>query len=90
MENMFKIEPVQEKSKQKELCDIFSVEYREEYFSYIMFDIESGDLMGFSQFEIKSESGYISDIREIKGGSDNEAMFILGRQTTFSDSRISR
>jgi hypothetical protein len=45
-----------------------------------MFDIDSGDIMGMSQFEI-GEYGYIFDLREPDGHDDFEAMFILGRQT---------
>ena len=78
---MFKIEPVQEKIQQIYLCDLFGVEYREDFFAYLMYDLESGEPMGFSQFEINCGEGYISDIREAKDRSDGEAMFILGRQT---------
>jgi hypothetical protein len=37
--------------------------------------------MGFSQFEISGEFGYIKDLRPRIGYSDFEAMFILGRAT---------
>ena len=78
---MFKITPIQDKSRQKEICEILSVTYRENAFAYLMFDVESGDIMGMSQFEILGESGMIYDIKEREGLSDDEAMFILGRQT---------
>ncbi len=78
---MFKIEPVQDKSKQKELCDLFSAEYNEDFFGYYMYDINTLAAMGFSQFEINGDSGYIKDLRSPKGEFDREAMFILGRQT---------
>ena len=77
---MFKITPVQDKARQAELCAMCGAEYREEAFCYVMFDIESGEVMGMSQFEI-GEAGYIYDLRETPGRSDFEAMFILGRQT---------
>ena len=77
---MFKITPIQEKSRQKEICDIFGVEFRPDCFGYIMYDIDTEKLMGFSQFEILSE-GYIYDLLPINGSDDFEAMFILGRQT---------
>lgn len=77
---MFKITPIQEKTRQNEICSICGAEFRPEAFAYQMFDIESGELMGMSQFEI-GESGYIYDIKEVQGRDDFEAMFILARQT---------
>ena len=37
--------------------------------------------MGFSQFEISGDFGFISDLKEPAGKSDFEAMFILARAT---------
>jgi len=78
---MFKITPVQEKTRQKELCEFFGIEYLESYFAYYMFDMDSGEAMGLTQFEIRAEVGYINDFVSAPGINDNEAMFILGRQT---------
>ena len=78
---MFKIEPIQDKSRQKELCEAFEIEYNEDFFGYYMYNLNTGVPMGMSQFEINGESGYIKDIVEYKGLNDGEAMFILGRQT---------
>lgn len=78
---MFKIEPVQDKSRQKELCQLFDVEFKEDYFAYYMYDVDTLEPMGMSQFEIRGESGYISEIVPWKNTDDREAMFILGRQT---------
>lgn len=77
---MFKITPIQEKAKQEELCDLFGIEFRPEAFAYIMFDIDTNELMGMTQFEI-GEVGYIYNIKEANGRDDFEAMFILARQT---------
>ena len=77
---MFKITPIQEKTRQKEICEIFGAEFRPEAFGYIMYDIDTDALMGFSQFEILTE-GYIYDLLPAEGTDDFEAMFILGRQT---------
>ena len=77
---MFKITPVQSKDEQITLCRTCGAEYREGAFAYIMFDIDTGDVMGMSQFEI-GEYGYIYDIKEAPGKNDFEAMFILARQT---------
>ena len=77
---MFKITPIQQKIRQKEICELCGAEFRTEAFAYQMFDIDSGEIMGMSQFEI-GECGYIFDLREPEGHDDFEAMFILGRQT---------
>ena len=83
---MFKITPVQSKDEQIALCQTCGAVYREGAFAYIMFDIDSGDVMGMSQFEI-GDAGYIFDLLEAPLRDDFEAMFILGRQTmNFIDS----
>ena len=84
---MFKIEPIQDKAKQEELCKLFNIEYDIDLFGYYMYDLETQEPMGISQFEISGESGYIKDLAEYKDRNDYEAMFILGRQTmNFIDS----
>ena len=77
---MFKITPIQDKAKQKEICEICGAEFRDDAFAYQMFDLDSGEIMGMTQFEI-GEVGYIYDIKEAPGRDDFEAMFILSRQT---------
>lgn len=77
---MFKITPIQDKSEQIEICKLCSAQYRENCFGYKMFDMETGEIMGISQFEI-SKHGYIYDLRPRNNLEDYEAMFILGRQT---------
>ena len=78
---MFKITPIQNKARQEEICALFGVPYRPMAFAYILFDHDSGDVMGMSQFEILTGEGYIYELKEAPDSSDNEAMFILGRQT---------
>lgn len=78
---MFKITPIQTKSRQEDICKLFGVTYRPLAFAYILYDHDSGDVMGMSQFEILSGEGYIYDLRQAPDSDDNEAMFILGRQT---------
>ena len=78
---MFKITAIQDKTRQKEICELCGVEFREDSFAYLLYDIEDGHTMGMSQFEILGERGYIFDLRSAPGVSDFEAMFILGRQT---------
>ncbi len=77
---MFKITPIQDKARQKQICDVCGAELREDFFAYEMYDCDSLELMGMSQFQI-GDVGYISDLREVEGRNDSEAMFILGRQT---------
>ncbi len=77
---MFKIEPIQDKEKQREICLACGAVYRADAFAYQMYDIDSGEIMGMSQFEI-GKMGYIFDLREAPESSDFEAMFILARQT---------
>ena len=77
---MFKITPIQDKVKQNEICKLCGAIFRPDAFAYQMFDVDSGEIMGMSQFEI-GESGYIFDIKEAPRKNDFEAMFILARQT---------
>ena len=78
---MFKIAPINSKEEQKRIAEVLGCTYKPDYFAYTMNDVESGELMGFSQFEISEDGGYIADLREPEGRGDVEAMFILGRQT---------
>ena len=77
---MFKITPIQEKERQREICETCGAAFRQDALAYQMIDINSGDLMGMSQFEIGNE-GYIFDLKEAPSHEDFEAMFILGRAT---------
>ena len=77
---MFKITPIQTKDEQERICRDINAEFRPDAFAYKMYDLESGEIMGMSQFEI-SDVGYIFDIKEAPGRDDFEAMFILARQT---------
>ena len=77
---MFKITPIQDKSRQSEVCLACGVEFKPEAFAYQMFDIDTEKIMGIAQFEI-GEHGYIYDLRPALNIDDFEAMFILGRQT---------
>ena len=78
---MFKISPINDKNFQAECAKLCGAEFKPDYFAYSMINIETGELMGFSQFEITANGGYISDLKSRIGYSDFEAMFILGRST---------
>ena len=78
---MFKITPVQTKEEQRQIANSLGVTYFESDFAYKMFDLESDELLGFSQFEIVGPFGVLHTLAEPKDKNDFEAMFILGRQT---------
>ena len=69
---MFKISPINDKNTQRKYAELCGAEYKENYFAYSMIDDTSGDLMGFSQFEITEKGGFISDIRALIGTFDYE------------------
>ena len=78
---MFKITPIQDSDMQKEYARLCNSPYRTGTFAYAMYDAETLAPMGFSQFEIKEDGGWLLDLRPVEGSNDFEAMFILGRQT---------
>ena len=78
---MFKISPVQDESIALEVARICEISRIPGAFVYQMRDIESDELMAISQFEILGSSAVIYDIRAVKGLDDDEAMFILARQS---------
>ena len=78
---MFKIVPIQNPEEQIKIAVLCGGTYRKGFFGYVMLEVETGEVMGFSQFEITGDTGYISDIKERIGNDDFEAMFILARQT---------
>ncbi len=78
---MFKITPVQNQTLAKKYASICQVDLKDGAFIYAMTDIQSGDIMGISQFEIFGEYGYIYNLSSAPTIDDFEAMFILGRQT---------
>lgn len=78
---MFRITPINDIKTQAEYATSCGTTIKDGYFAYAMINVETGDLMGFSQFEIDSQGGYISDLRPRVGLDDFEAMFILGRAT---------
>lgn len=78
---MFKISPVQSAEVASKYLEQAEAKMIESAFIYAMTDMESGELMGISQFEITSDFGYIYDLKPKSGYDDFEAMFILGRQT---------
>jgi len=78
---MFKITPINDKEMQKRYAEACGAQLVADSFAYSMIDNETGELMGFSQFEIEERGGYIYDLKARLGSNDFEAMFILGRAT---------
>ena len=78
---MFKITPIQDKNEQKSVAEACGAEFKPTFLAYSMREGKSGELMGFSQFELSAEYGIISDLKPAGELSDYEAMFILGRAT---------
>ena len=78
---MFKITPMQDEKTRSELFEKYGITPRDGFFSYLMYNMETGEPMGMSQFDIRGGTGYISDLRSLEKEDDFEAMFILGRQT---------
>ena len=78
---MFRISPINDKELQEKYALACGAKFRADFFAYAMINVETDELMGFSQFEIDSKGGYIADLRSRIGYSDFEAMFILGRAT---------
>ena len=77
---MFKITPIQNIEMHEKYARACGTSLREGFFAYAMLDVDTGELMGFSQFEI-GEAGYISDILLRTGYEDYEALFILAKAT---------
>ena len=78
---MFKITPIQSVEDQINIAKRCNTEYKEGAFAYAMIDSDSGELMGFSQFEITEKGGHLIDLKPIGKDDDYEAMFILGKAT---------
>ena len=78
---MFKISPIQDKELQKKYAEDCGAEFCPDLFAYSMIDNDTGELMGFAQFDILDGKGYIRHLLPRIGYSDFEAMFILGRAT---------
>ena len=78
---MFKIAPIQSPEEQSLVAKECGSVYNIGAVGYAMRDNESGELMGFSQFEINANGGILLDLRPAKDLDDYEAMFILGRAT---------
>ncbi len=78
---MFKISPIQDDNTKQKCAAACGTKAIDTYFAYQMVNQDDNSLMGFSQFDIRGEEAYITDLKEPKDLNDFEAMFILGRST---------
>ena len=76
---MFKITPIQNTEAQNIRAKECGIPARDGFFAYEMFDVDTLELMGMSQFEISEDGGYISELVPKIGYDDFEAMFIMTR-----------
>ena len=74
---MLIIKPIQEKDRQRLYAELCSVGYKEDAFAYSA-DVDDKPA-GICQFAIKGESGYIYDLENARGTTDEDALFIMGR-----------
>ncbi|MBQ4561822.1 MAG: hypothetical protein IJA55_05825 [Clostridia bacterium] len=74
---MLEVYPIQQKSEQKELCELAGIVYDVNKLAYK--GIISGELIGVAQFGIKGKCGYIYDLENIKGIDNDEVLFVIGR-----------
>ena len=78
---MFKIEPLCDTELAKKIAKATGVEYKEGFFFYHMYDLDTGKTLGHAQFEILGKESYIYSLSTYPEVVDDEAMFILARQT---------
>lgn len=74
---MLKIQPIQDKSLQKALCALCSVEYKEEFFCYVGYDGE--DITAICQFYLNGEYGIIDEIAYATNTDNIEMIILIGR-----------
>lgn len=76
---MLIVKPVQDKKTQEEHCAACEAVYDADAMAYAAYVDEK--LVGICQFTIKADGGHILDLCKAIGTDDDEAMFIMGRQT---------
>ena len=76
---MLKVLPIQSKIEQEAICSRCGVMYREELMAYSA--TVDNTLVGVCQFTMNDKGGFIYDLKNVIGVTDNEALFIMGRGT---------
>jgi hypothetical protein len=76
---MLIIRPIQDKEQQASFCEACGVPFLEEALAYAAY--EETVFLGISQFTVNDSFGTIHHLAPKVGIKDNEALFIMGRQT---------
>ena len=74
---MLIIKPIQEKSRQEQICAACEVTYRPETFAYSAYDDDT--LIGVCQFTMGNGKAELTDLKTVPGTDDEEALFIMAR-----------
>ena len=79
---MFKVYAVEDKEKQKQVCEVCKTDYIHDTFAYAAYDVaspddENGDVIAICQFSFMGKC-HISCLSPADGRSDDEAVLILG------------
>ncbi len=76
---MLEIKPVQEKKEQERIALLCDIPYRPDDFMYVAY--VDGEIVGASQFGYEEKKAFIHDLTHAVGKNDEDALFIMGRQT---------
>lgn len=76
---MLIIRPIQDKDQQARFCEACGVPFFVDALAYAAY--EEKEFLGISQFSVGDEYGTIYHLAPKMGIKDNEALFIMGRQT---------
>ena len=76
---MLSVLPIQSKEEQREVAELCGAEYDVNLLAYKILD--SGRVVGMSQFKMSPEGGKIITLNGLKGEEKFEYLFMLGRGT---------
>ena len=80
---MLHIVPVQDKSRQAQLAQLFAVDYSDRAFAYLALDEDADGnanaLIGFLQFTVGDGFAEVISLTQQEGSDDEEAMQIMAR-----------
>lgn len=76
---MLEVHPVESKEEQKNICAVCGIKYDADLLCYAAY--VDGVIVGASQFKLSPKAGIVYDIANSKGSDDDNALFVMGRQT---------
>ena len=76
---MLEVLPIQDKAFQESVCTRCNVNFDPDLMAYAVYS--DGELVGISQFTMKEDGGIISDLANVQGVTDTQALFVAGRAT---------